>query len=129
MNPNRSLFRRASRSALGAAVVATALSQPAGALATGLANSAWPCFGQNPQHTSLSPYAGPSNPRVVWKYKGKNRLYSAPSIGPVEAGKTLGDVYLGHGRNPLCKIDATTGAQIWCTTKNNGTSADRSQPA
>jgi outer membrane protein assembly factor BamB len=113
--------------AAGAALVA---SPPAAATPiTGLANSAWPCFGQNAQHTGRSPYAGPTNPRVLWKYKGRNRLFSAPAVGPVESGKTLGDVYLGHSQNPVCRIDAETGAEMWCTTPNKGPSADRSGPA
>jgi outer membrane protein assembly factor BamB len=109
-----------------AASLAIATAGPAQA---GLASSAWPCFAQNPQHTGRSPFAGPTNPRVLWKYKGNNRLFSTPAIGPVEQGETYGDVYLGHSQNPVCRIDADTGAEKWCTTKNRGPSADRSGPA
>jgi len=60
---------------------------------------------------------------VLWSYKGRNRLVSTPAIGQD------GTIYLGHGRNPLCAIDPADGEEVWCTTKNRGTFADRSSPA
>ena len=45
-----------------------------------LANSSWPMFHQNPQHTGLSPYAGPSIPSLAWSYQG-DRMSSSPAIG------------------------------------------------
>jgi outer membrane protein assembly factor BamB len=131
MNPLRAKTVREATSGAAVAAITSALLllAPAASEATGLADSAWPCFGQNAQHTSLSAFAGPTNPRVLWKYKARNRLSASPSVAPLEAGQTLGDVYLGHGRNPLCKIDPTDGSEIWCTTDNHGTFADRSQPA
>ncbi|HZR82753.1 MAG TPA: PQQ-binding-like beta-propeller repeat protein [Candidatus Binatia bacterium] len=113
---------------LSAAAVSLLIASPGAALA-GLAQSAWPCFGHDAQHTGRSEFAGPSNPRVLWKYKSKNRLVSTPSVAPLEAGQTLGDVYLGHSHYPLCRIDANDGSQLWCTTDNTGTFADRSSPA
>lgn len=95
----------------------------AGAASTGLADSPWPVYAHDAQHTGRSQYDGPTNPRILWKYRGDHRLFSTPSIG------ADGTIYPGHGRNPLCALDPSDGREIWCTTENNGTSADRSSPA
>jgi outer membrane protein assembly factor BamB len=114
--------RALSRAAAALACVAV-LSTAAAASNAGLANSPWPVFGHDAQHTGRSEHDGPQNPRVLWKYRGDHRIFSTPSIG------ADGTIYLGHGRNPLCAIDPSDGSEIWCTTKNDGTSADRSSPA
>lgn len=93
------------------------------ASSAGLADSPWPVYGHDAQHTGRSQYDGPKNPRVLWKYRGDHRIFSTPSIG------ADGTIYLGHGRNPLCALDPADGTEIWCTTDNDGTSADRSSPA
>jgi len=94
-----------------------------GPAAAQLADSAWPCFQHDAQHTGRTDLIGPTNPKVLWSYKGRNRLVSTPAIG------TDGTIYLGHGRNPLCAIEPSDGDEIWCTTRNLGTFADRSAPA
>jgi len=38
----------------------------------GLAPTAWPMIGQNPQHTSLSEYLGPMNGEIRWNYSLKS---------------------------------------------------------
>jgi outer membrane protein assembly factor BamB len=88
-----------------------------------LADSPWPCFQHDAQHTGRSALIGPDEPQVLWQYKGQSRLVSTPAIG------ADGTIYLGHGRNPLCAIAPADGAEIWCTTNNHGTFADRSAPA
>jgi len=57
-----------------------------------LANSSWPMFHQNPQHTGLSPYAGPSIPSLAWSYQG-DRMSSSPAIG------SDGKVYIGSSKS------------------------------
>jgi outer membrane protein assembly factor BamB len=88
-----------------------------------LADSPWPCFQHDAQHTGRTDLVGPDDPTVRWRYKGRSRLVSTPAIG------ADGTIYLGHGRNPLCAIDPDDGSEIWCTTRNLGTFADRSSPA
>ncbi|HEY8515982.1 MAG TPA: PQQ-binding-like beta-propeller repeat protein [Candidatus Binatia bacterium] len=100
--------------------LAAALATPAQAQ---LADSAWPCFQHDAQHTGRTHLLGPDDPTVLWSYKGKNRLVATPSLG------ADGTIYLGHGRNPMCAIDPADGSEIWCTTRNKGTFADRSSPA
>ena len=103
-----------------AAVLVAAAVAPATAQ---LANSPWPCFQHDAQHTGRSPLLGPQNPTVLWNYRTQARLYSVPAIG------ADGTIYLAHSRNPLCALDPADGSEIWCTTKNLGTFADRSSPA
>lgn len=103
-----------------AAALVLAVSSPA---SSQLADSDWPCFQHDAQHTGRSELVGPEDPTVLWRYKGRNRLVSTPAIGED------GTIYLGHGRNPLCAIDPEDGGELWCTTNNRGTFADRSSPA
>jgi len=46
-----------------------------------LANSPWPMFHKNSQHTGLSPYAGPSIPVLAWSYETRSMIISSPAIG------------------------------------------------
>jgi outer membrane protein assembly factor BamB len=62
---------------------------------SGLANSPWPMFGHDPQHTGRSPYIGPSSPKVKWSYSLGRYLESAPAIGPD------GTIYIGSADNSL----------------------------
>jgi outer membrane protein assembly factor BamB len=109
---------------LGALALLAPLARPTGAHSSnaGLAESPWPVYGHDAQHTQRSPYDGPRDPRVLWTYRADHRILSTPAIG------NDGTIYLGHGRNPLCAIDPVDGRERWCTTDNNGTSADRSSP-
>src|SRR5688572_17717894 len=97
---------------LGTLTLVLAGAQPSAAQ---LADSAWPCFQHDAQHTGRTELIGPDDPTVLWSYKGRNRLVSTPAIA------ADGTIYLGHGRNPLCAIDPVDGAEIWCTTNNKGT--------
>ncbi len=48
----------------------------------GLANSPWPMFLHDPQHTGRSPYRGPQSGRVEWAFQTGAEVYASPSIGP-----------------------------------------------
>lgn len=77
-----------------------------------LADSTWPMFMHDLQHTGRASVNGPSanNVKVKWKYKAKSRIQTSPTLG---ANNT---VYLGAGFAPLCAINATSGVEKWCTT-------------
>ena len=88
-----------------------------------LASSVWPMFQHDARHTGQSELNGPSSPNVKWRYKGRTRLLSAPSVG------ADGTVYLGNGKSPLCAIAPSSGQEIWCSTNGRGGDAGQSTPA
>ena len=47
----------------------------------GLADSPWPMFLHDPQHTGCSPYNSPSTPALMWSYATGGGV-STPSIDP-----------------------------------------------
>lgn len=51
------------------------------ASAATLANTPWPMFHQNAQHTGLSPYPGPTVPFLKWKFQTGGPINAAPAIG------------------------------------------------
>jgi outer membrane protein assembly factor BamB len=46
------------------------------------AQGSWPTFGQNPQHTGLSPYVGPQTAAVKWSYAPAIGYFYGLSVGP-----------------------------------------------
>ncbi len=54
-----------------------------------LANSAWPMFGQNNQHSFRSAYNGPSTPKLLWVYDMVLGAYPSPVLA------TDGTIYSG----------------------------------
>jgi len=46
----------------------------------GLANSPWPMFMHDPQHTGRSPYKGPQIGAVQWRFDATSWVYSSPVI-------------------------------------------------
>jgi len=66
----------------------------------GLADSPWPMFGGNAQHTGLSPYdTSGNNGGLLWRYKTDAPLMSSPAIGPD------GTVYFGSYDNNLYALN------------------------
>jgi outer membrane protein assembly factor BamB len=47
-----------------------------------LANSPWPMYLHDPQHTGRSPYRGPQEGKVEWRFETGNSVYSSPAIAP-----------------------------------------------
>jgi len=80
-----------------------------------LANSPWPCFGGNAQHTGLSKYDTSDNPgKQKWKFKTDDYVFSAPVIG------SDGTIYFGFedynlyavNRNGTLKWKFNTGNSV-----------------
>ena len=88
-----------------------------------LANSYWPVFQQNLQHTGQSPIDGPTSNALLWTFKGHGPLRSAPSVG------VDGTIFIGNGKAPYCALDPGTGLLDWCSTVKRGGDAGQSQPA
>jgi hypothetical protein len=64
-----------------------------------LADSAWPMFRHDLQHTGQSPFAGPNTPKEKWTFQTEAYVNSSPSLA------SDGTIYLGashklHAINP-----------------------------
>jgi len=62
----------------------------------GLANSPWPMFMHDPQHTGRSPYKGPQIGAVQWRFDATSFVYSSPVIdedGTIYVGDHDGNFY------------------------------------
>jgi outer membrane protein assembly factor BamB len=106
--------------ALFSAGLLLALATPAAAQ---LANSPWPMFQHDLQHTGRATVSGPqSEPAICWEYRGGKRR-AAPSVG------ADGTVYLTVGRRPMVALDPADGAELWLDPPGMVAVADRSQPA
>src|SRR2546426_6046260 len=55
----------------------------------------WPGFHQNPQHTGLSPFRGPSTPALRWKFQTGGGITSSPAVayGRIYVGSNDGNLY------------------------------------
>ncbi len=55
----------------------------------------WPGFHQNPQHTGLSPFSGPSTPALRWKFQTGGSITSSPAVayGRIYVGSSDGNLY------------------------------------
>ena len=55
----------------------------------------WPGFHQNPQHTGLSPFNGPSTPALRWKFQTGGGITSSPAVayGRIYVGSSDGNLY------------------------------------
>jgi outer membrane protein assembly factor BamB len=73
---------------------------------TGLADSPWPMFNQNPLHTGRSPYNGPQEPRLKWKFKTGRAILSSPCLGPD------GTIYIGSDDQYIYAINPD-GTEKW----------------
>ena len=70
-----------------------------------LADSPWPMFGQNLQHTGRSPYAGPEIPELKWSFLTGQHVGS-PAIG------ADGTIYVGSSDHRLYAI-TPDGTEKW----------------
>jgi len=89
----------------------------------GVANSPWPVFQQNVQHTGLSPHAGPTCSNEVWTAKIKGKILSTAAIGGD------GTLYFASAKYPVCALNPANGEVYWCNTDNLGKLPDYSAPA
>jgi outer membrane protein assembly factor BamB len=71
------------------------------------ADSAWPMFHQNPQHTGRSPYSCPAGtPYEKWSVQTNNGVWSSPAIG------ADGTIYVGSNDGCLYAINPD-GTPMW----------------
>ena len=91
----------------------------------GLANSAWPMFSHDAQHSGRASVNGPQGPapQVAWQSRTRSRMRAAVSVGED------GTIFVPNGKNPLSAFDPATGAEIWESSNHQGGLADHSQPA
>lgn len=116
---------------LAAALAALlALAAPSAAVA-GLANSVWPMFQHDAQHTGRADVNGPvsATPQLAWEFKAKSGHKSSPVVGED------GTVYVPNGKLLLVAVDGATGLPIWLVDLKSAIGKgkvglpDRSQPA
>ena len=90
-----------------------------------LADSPWPMFQHDAQHSGRSSANGPQgpNPKIAWYAKTRSRLQAAVSVAPDLT------IIAPNGKNPLSAFDHDTGDELWSSTRHSGGHADRSQPA
>jgi outer membrane protein assembly factor BamB len=103
--------------------LAAALASTPQAARAQLANSAWPVFQQNLQHTGQSPLDGPTSNHIKWIFHGQQELRGAPSVG------VDGTIFIGNGKAPYCAVNPNDGTLRWCATNKAGGQAGQSQPA
>src|SRR5262245_31550962 len=72
---------------------------PAVPPALGLADSAWPVFQHDLQHTGKSAHEGPSCANVLWTRKLDGRILSAPVLGAAAEG---GPLLVAAAKYPIC---------------------------
>ena len=73
-------------------------SEVAQADGSGLADSPWPMFRHDPQHTGRSPYSGPTTPELRWSYTTGAMIESSPAIG------ADGTIYVGSSDSKLYAV-------------------------
>jgi outer membrane protein assembly factor BamB len=71
-----------------------------------LANSPWPMYLHDPQHTGRSPYRGPQEGKVDWVFETGQEVYSSPAIG------ANGTIYFGSKDGFLYAI-SSSGGMVW----------------
>lgn len=72
----------------------------------GLANSPWPMFCHDPQHTGRSPYRGPQEGKVEWLFNAGFLVYSSPAIDQD------GTVYFGCDSRYFFAV-TSSGSEKW----------------
>jgi outer membrane protein assembly factor BamB len=70
------------------------------------ADSPWPMFGQNAQHTHRSPYSGPEIPKLKWSFTTGFWVHGSPTIG------VDGTIYFGSDDNKLYAMNPD-GTEKW----------------
>jgi outer membrane protein assembly factor BamB len=72
----------------------------------GLADSPWPMFLHDPQHTGRSPYRGPQEGKVEWLFNAGSPVYSSPAIDQD------GSIYFGCENRYFYAVNPE-GSQKW----------------
>lgn len=95
----------------------------------GAANTAWPVFQHDLQHTGKSHLAGPTCNKQIWTRKLAGKILSQPTIGEPPPGQQHGVLYVASAKNPICALNPADGSVYWCKTEDIGKLPDRSTPA
>lgn len=82
----------------------------------GLANSVWPMFLHDPQHTGRSPHHGPQVGRVEWLFDAGHLIYSSPAIDQDES------VYFSSLAGSAFRVSAS-GGLLWQSLAGRGESS------
>ena len=91
-----------------AALIGLAFCVMASPAAAQLADTSWPMFHHDLNHTGLSTHYGPDTPIVKWIFPTGDKIYGSPVIGDD------GTVYIGtHGRH-----SSTTGSKLFAIYPN-----------
>jgi hypothetical protein len=89
-----------------------------------LADSPWPMFQHNAQHTGRSPYVGPEFPERSWVFHAGSAIYSSPVIavdGTIYFGTWDGYLYaLSNNGNMKWKFKADGNIQAPPAVDTNG---------
>jgi outer membrane protein assembly factor BamB len=82
----------------------------------GLANSPWPMYSHDPQHTSRSSFRGPQQGVVEWLFNASNSVYSSPAIDE------MGMIYFEALNHAAFAVTAS-GSQTWSVPGGGGDSS------
>lgn len=95
----------------------------------GPAQSAWPMFQHDAQHTGRSPLVGPSCDNVAWTRRiTPGRTLSQVALGAAPPGER-GTVFVPVSKRPICALEPVAGEVLWCQTPDVGKLPDYSSPA
>lgn len=80
-----------------------------------LADSPWPMFQHDAQHSGRSSANGPQgpNPKIAWYAKTRSRLQAAVSVAPDLT------IIAPNGKNPLSAFDHDTGDELWSSDRKS----------
>jgi outer membrane protein assembly factor BamB len=94
----------------------------------GPADSSWPMFQRDAQHTGKSSLQGPACGEDLWVGKLSGKILSQMATGPAN-GAGLGTLFVAAGKYPVCAMDPVDGTILWCDTTDTGKLPDYSSPA
>lgn len=72
----------------------------------GLSSSDWPMYLHDPQHTGRSPFRGPQQGELVWRFDTGGEVYGAPALGQD------GTIFIGSYSGYFFALDAS-GISQW----------------
>ncbi len=118
-------FKNPLPTALSFVAVCALIASTGTAAVAGLANSAWPMFNHDAQHSGRTDVSGPQGPTpsIAWFSKTRSRLRATVAVDAAN------HVFVPNGKNPISAFDQTTGVEVWESSNHKGGHADRSSPA
>jgi outer membrane protein assembly factor BamB len=95
---------------------------------SGPADTVWPMYQHDAQHTGKSDQVGPACGSTLWQTKVRSKILSSPAIGPAGPGQH-GTLYVAAAKYPICALEPAGGGILWCDTSDKGKLPDYSAPA